>query len=296
MAVFSSLRQLLPAIKKPLVRTVRGFDSAFNNTLPAPQQYTFTNWTMVERGFPNPAIWGESYYDKKSRHYCKYDFSVYNVTFADVTIFLLSSLLPHIRFAFCYPHTGDPVKASLGVSLIASVFTMSLSQIVWIKIPRLSVIVAILRQCYSCWHCASLEMIMMFGDSPDQYYMREAAHCIDRGFYSSETFQKTKALDSCWPSYYFRATDAELFAEIGVLCFYDHSGKSFRQRGFDSSCLSNGLKAIGDYAGDDFKETSKCFKREENSPIFHPTDTEHLNPEPYISTAVIEDFSNPQFS
>ncbi|OAX82572.1 hypothetical protein ACJ72_03077 [Emergomyces africanus] len=95
-------------------------------------------------------------------------------------------------------------------------------------------------------------MIMIFGDSPDQYYMHEAAHCIYRGF------NKT--------------SDMELFTEVGVLYIYDNRGKSLRQRGFDPSCLSNGLKVFGDYAGEDFKEASRCFKRRENSPIVHLTE------------------------
>ncbi|EER41887.1 conserved hypothetical protein [Histoplasma capsulatum H143] len=137
-------------------------------------------------------------------------------------------------------------------------------------------------------------MIMIFGDAQDSVYMHEASHCIDGGFYQSDVFQAAKAKDSCWPTYYSKSADPELFAEIGVAYLYDRSGKTLIQRGYNPSCLSNGLKALDEHVGLNFqRDGAKCFKRNPNSNVIHPSDAELLSPEPYISTAVIEDFSNP---
>ncbi|OAX84523.1 hypothetical protein ACJ72_01114 [Emergomyces africanus] len=137
-------------------------------------------------------------------------------------------------------------------------------------------------------------MIMVFGEAQDSVYMHEASHCIDRGFYESEAFLKAKAMDSCWPTYYSKSADIELFAELGVLFLYDRSGKSLIERGYDPACLVNGLKAIDEYVGLDYKrDGNKCFKRNPNSKVVYPSEAQLLSPEPYISEAVIEDFSNP---
>ncbi|OJD17747.1 hypothetical protein AJ78_02156 [Emergomyces pasteurianus Ep9510] len=137
-------------------------------------------------------------------------------------------------------------------------------------------------------------MVMVFGEAQDSVYMHEASHCIDQGFYNSETFQQAKALDSCWPTHYSKSGDMELFAELGVLYLYDRSGKTLKQRGYDPACLANGLKALDEYVGLDFQRNgSKCFKRKPNSKVIYPSEAQILSPEPYISEAVIEDFSAP---
>ncbi|EEQ91909.1 hypothetical protein RJZ56_005352 [Blastomyces dermatitidis] len=137
-------------------------------------------------------------------------------------------------------------------------------------------------------------MVMIFGEAQDSVYMHEASHCIDRGFYASETFRTAKAKDSCWPTHYSKSADIELFAEIGVLYLYDKSGKTLIQRGHDPACLANGLKAIDAYVGLDYQRGgSKCFKRKPNSKVVYPPGFQIQSPEPYISNAVIENFSNP---
>ncbi|KAL2375908.1 hypothetical protein RJ035_008203 [Blastomyces gilchristii] len=75
-----------------------------------------------------------------------------------------------------------------------------------------------------------------------------------------------------WPSDYFKSSDRELFAETGVAYLYDNSGKTLLERGYDPSCLANGLKALGEHAGSEFQKGSKCFKREPNSKIDFPKD------------------------
>ncbi|OJD10755.1 hypothetical protein AJ78_08317 [Emergomyces pasteurianus Ep9510] len=112
-------------------------------------------------------------------------------------------------------------------------------------------------------------IIALYGDVQDSVYMHESRHCTDRGFSESEAFLKAKELDTCWPSDYSKSSDHELFAEIGVAYLYDKSGKTLHERGFDSSCLSNGLKALSDHAGSEYEKGSKCFKREPNVKIVH---------------------------
>ncbi|OJD12856.1 hypothetical protein ACJ73_09288 [Blastomyces percursus] len=139
-----------------------------------------------------------------------------------------------------------------------------------------------------------LNMVLIFGEAQDSVYMHEASHCIDRGFYASETFRAAKEKDSCWPTHYSKSADIELFAEIGVLHLYDKSGKTLLERGHDPACLANGLKAIDEYVGLDYqRDGTKCFKRKPNSKVVYPSEFQILSPEPYISNAVIEDFSNP---
>ncbi|KAG5292968.1 con13-like protein [Histoplasma ohiense] len=73
-------------IRHPLVKNANDFDSNFEAVLPAPQNYTYTIWSEAEiksRGLPSIPAWGESLYEKQHVHYCKNDFSIYNVTFAD---------------------------------------------------------------------------------------------------------------------------------------------------------------------------------------------------------------------
>ncbi|KLJ12223.1 hypothetical protein EMPG_12713 [Blastomyces silverae] len=138
-----------------------------------------------------------------------------------------------------------------------------------------------------------LNMVFIFGEAQDSVYMHEASHCIDRGFYRSETFRTAKARDSCWPTHYSKSADIELFAEIGVLHLYDKSGKTLLERGHDPACLANGLKAIDDYVGLDYqRDGTKCFKRKPNSRTVYPSEFQFQSPEPYISNVVIEDFSN----
>ncbi|EQL33882.1 hypothetical protein BDFG_04157 [Blastomyces dermatitidis ATCC 26199] len=81
-----------------------------------------------------------------------------------------------------------------------------------------------------------------------------------------------KDLDTYWPSDYSKSSDRELFAETGVAYLYDNSGKTLLERGYDPSCLANGLKALGEHAGSEFQKGSKCFKREPNSKIDFPKD------------------------
>ncbi|OAX78973.1 hypothetical protein ACJ72_06714 [Emergomyces africanus] len=136
-------------------------------------------------------------------------------------------------------------------------------------------------------------MIMIFGNSSDSVYFHESSHCRDQGFHNSRAFKRAKELDSCWPTQYSKTSDAELFAELGVAHLYDRSGKTLLERGFNPACLSNGLRAISKYVGDDYKRSGKCFKRRPNSPIVHPTAAQILNLEQYVSDVELEDFSNP---
>ncbi|OAX80489.1 hypothetical protein ACJ72_05176 [Emergomyces africanus] len=122
-------------------------------------------------------------------------------------------------------------------------------------------------------------IIAIYGDVQYSVYMHESGHCTDRGFSTSEAFLKAKELDTCWPSDYSKSSNAELFAEMGVAYLYDKSGKTLRERGFDPSCLSKGLKALGDHAGSDYVKGSKCFKREPNSKIVHPDEVGVMSPE-----------------
>ncbi|OJD15348.1 hypothetical protein AJ78_04393 [Emergomyces pasteurianus Ep9510] len=122
-------------------------------------------------------------------------------------------------------------------------------------------------------------IIGIYGDVHDSVYMHESSHCTDHGFSKSEAFQKAKKLDTCWPTDYSKSTDADLFAETGVAYLYDKSGKTLRERGFDPSCLSNGLKALGDHVGSEYAKDSQCFKREPNSRIVHPSEVGAMSAE-----------------
>ncbi|KKZ61622.1 hypothetical protein EMCG_03868 [[Emmonsia] crescens] len=121
-------------------------------------------------------------------------------------------------------------------------------------------------------HVDPWNIVAVYGDVNDSVYMHESSHCTDRGFSTSEAFLKAKDLDTCWPSQYSKTTDRELFAETGVAYLYDNSGKTLLERGYDPSCLANGLKALGEHAGSEFKKGSKCFKRKPNSRIIFPKD------------------------
>ncbi|EER40065.1 conserved hypothetical protein [Histoplasma capsulatum H143] len=129
-------------------------------------------------------------------------------------------------------------------------------------------------------------IIVIYGDANDSVYMHESSHCADRGFSSSEAFLKAKEQDTCWPTDYSKSSDADLFAETGVAYLYDKSGKTLRERGFDPSCLSNGLKALGDYVGSEFAKDSRCFKREPNSRIIHPSEVGVTSAEPPSDMAI----------
>ncbi|OJD23888.1 hypothetical protein ACJ73_04757 [Blastomyces percursus] len=123
-------------------------------------------------------------------------------------------------------------------------------------------------------HVSPWNIIAVFGNVKDSVYMHESSHCTDRDFYKSEAFLKAKDLDTCWPSDYSKSSDRELFAETGVAYLYDNSGKRLLERGYDPSCLANGLKALGEHAGSEFQKGSQCFKREPNSKIVFPEDEE----------------------
>ncbi|PGH30818.1 hypothetical protein GX50_06404 [[Emmonsia] crescens] len=528
MVVLTSLCQLMllglasaQTIKKPLVRSVRDFDSTFDATLPAPQKYTYKTWTTdeIERGLPKDGTWVDSYFNPDSRHYCKDDFSVYNVTYADCpepwlighcakaeinreNTFNLLGRLPSsargvisdllnaniergLSFRWHNKHSvllggyfrpADGLKAVLsalwiggpGVPLEPFVNAIAADTCVadeeaaealkrdgslgdavdsgfavaaYLKLVKgtppfdascmsnqLKVLGAILDERWDapgkcpnkkvptlekhktilfsrgievinadpvpgaqatevvqwkksdgypefCWnearakrsntdsrvrcepsrlnvynvtysdcldqdpwtlcHCSDAQntldqmvtrvgrlppglrshmlhlvafnhvsvggaavlpwnMVMIFGEAQDSVYMHEASHCIDGGFYKSETFKAAKAMDSCWPTGYSRSSDIELFAEIGVVYLYDKSGKTLIERGYNPACLAHGLKAIDEYVGRDYQRNgSKCFKRRPNSKVIYPTESQLLSPEPYISEAVIEDFSDP---
>ncbi|OJD11476.1 hypothetical protein AJ78_07764 [Emergomyces pasteurianus Ep9510] len=135
----------------------------------------------------------------------------------------------------------------------------------------------------------SLNMITILGSSSDSVYFHEASHCRDQGFHKSREFQRAKEQDTCWPSKYSKTTDAELFAEMGVAHLYNSSGKTLLERGYDPACLSNGLGALKKHVGDDYSRSSKCFKRQPNSRIIHPSAAQFLNSEPH--TSGVEDIS-----
>ncbi|OAX79810.1 hypothetical protein ACJ72_05867 [Emergomyces africanus] len=71
--------------KLPLMKGVRDLYPKFDADLPAPQKYSFTKWSAddIHRGIPRNGAWKDSLYDTESDRYCKDDFSVYNVAFAD---------------------------------------------------------------------------------------------------------------------------------------------------------------------------------------------------------------------
>ncbi|PGH06304.1 hypothetical protein GX51_02501 [Blastomyces parvus] len=94
MGVLSSLCQLTllfkmasaQIAKPPLMKNSDDLDPEFDAVLPAPQNYMYTRWSEVDIkacGIPTVRAWVESLYEKGHVHYCKNDFSIYNVTFTD---------------------------------------------------------------------------------------------------------------------------------------------------------------------------------------------------------------------
>ncbi|OAX82159.1 hypothetical protein ACJ72_03493 [Emergomyces africanus] len=163
---------------------------------------------------------------------------------------------------------------------------------VWIKIRGHLVAALMHRSPYWQYCFDALGLRHYYGESDDSSYMYEATHHLDRFFSKSATFLAAKAADTFWPTEYSKNGDGDLLAELGVAYLYDKSGKTLLERGYDASCLFHEFNVLGDYAGGDFRRTSKCFKRRESSRVIHPTDPKFASPEVYLSEAVIEHFPN----
>ncbi|EEH05658.1 hypothetical protein HCBG_05922 [Histoplasma capsulatum G186AR] len=123
------------------------------------------------------------------------------------------------------------------------------------------------------------QFIASAGDAPDSSLMTAATTMLADGFYNTDPWINAISRDTCWPTmpYNVQFPWYEILSATGAIYLYDSSGKSMLERGYDVSCMSNGMRALGAYHGSDFKQGGKCFKRKPNDPIVHP-DTNNLLP------------------
>ncbi|PGH05421.1 hypothetical protein GX51_02945 [Blastomyces parvus] len=119
------------------------------------------------------------------------------------------------------------------------------------------------------------DFYVSLGVPPDSTFMYWVAHTASDGFYLEETWIDAVWKDTCWPSTIYDTSfpEFEVFGDSGVAYLYDSSGKSLLERGYDVSCMSNGMRALGASVGRHYKQNSKCFERKPNFPIVHPEDS-----------------------
>ncbi|OAX79723.1 hypothetical protein ACJ72_05951 [Emergomyces africanus] len=115
---------------------------------------------------------------------------------------------------------------------------------------------------------------------PDSGFMYWATQIINDEYWPNRTWSDAVSKDTCWPEELLYSDpddiDYEVFGQTGVAYLYDSSGKSLLERGYDISCMSNGFRTLGAYAGHHYKQNSKCFKRKPNFPIVHPENSSRL--------------------
>ncbi|OJD10230.1 hypothetical protein AJ78_08677 [Emergomyces pasteurianus Ep9510] len=113
--------------------------------------------------------------------------------------------------------------------------------------------------------------IVSVGFPQDSGYMYAASENVNGDFSQNQTFIDAVSKDTCWPTEMHPDDEPEYetFCKTGVAYLYDSSGTSLLQRGYDISCMANGLRALGAYVGHHYKQNSKCFKRKPVR-IVHP--------------------------